>query len=299
MRLQTIQAETASNHRVITCGQEVTALRFRVLAVLMISTYVLPSVAASGSLVPVRYKEGLIHGFLVLSTMDGVAIAAGDMTQVARGDQVTSRLAFRFKDGSRQEETTVFSQRGNFRLISYHLVQKGPAFKNASDLSVTCATGQVTVHYTDDDGKEKVASEHMALPPDLANGLIPKLLMNVRAGTPQLEVPMVVAAPKPRLVKIVLNAQGTEPFSLAGFSREAARYVAKVEIGGVAGVVAPIVGKQPPDSQIWILGGEAPVFVKSETLSYMGGPMWRTELVAPTWPQAAAADSKNGDAFKH
>lgn len=274
-------------------------MRFRVLAVLMISTYVLPSVAASGSLVPVRYKEGLIHGFLVLSTMDGVAIAAGDMTQVARGDQVTSRLAFRFKDGSRQEETTVFSQRGNFRLISYHLVQKGPAFKNASDLSVTCATGQVTVHYTDDDGKEKVASEHMALPPDLANGLIPKLLMNVRAGTPQLEVPMVVAAPKPRLVKIVLNAQGTEPFSLAGFSREAARYVAKVEIGGVAGVVAPIVGKQPPDSQIWILGGEAPVFVKSETLSYMGGPMWRTELVAPTWPQAAAADSKNGDAFKH
>ncbi|MGA8620391.1 MAG: hypothetical protein WB660_17940 [Candidatus Sulfotelmatobacter sp.] len=39
--------------------------------------------------------------------------AAGDLTQVARGDQVASQLAFRFKDGSRQEETTVFSQRGN------------------------------------------------------------------------------------------------------------------------------------------------------------------------------------------
>jgi hypothetical protein len=265
----------------------------------MISTCVLSGVATLGPLVAVRYKEGLVHGFLVLSTLDGVAIAAGDLTQVARGDQVTSQLAFRFKDGSRQEETTVFSQRSNFRLISYHLLQKGPAFKNPSDLSVTCATGQVTVRYTDDDGKEKVVNEHIALPPDLANGLIPTLLTNMRAGTPQIEVPIVVAAPKPRLVKLVVNAQGTEPFSLAGFSRDAIHYVAKVELGGVAGVVAPMVGKQPPDSQIWILGGEAPVFVKSETLSYMGGPMWRTELVSPVWPQAPASDSKNGDAAKH
>ena len=135
-------------------------MRSRVFAIVLISTCILSGAAASASPVAVRYRGGLIHGFLVLSTLDGVAIAAGDLTQVARGDQVTTQIAFRFKDGSRQEETTVFSQRGNFRLISYHLVQKGPSFKNASDLSVTCATGQVTVRYTDDDGKEKVASEH-------------------------------------------------------------------------------------------------------------------------------------------
>jgi hypothetical protein len=280
-------------------AQEVTVLRSRLLAILLISTCILSGVAASASPVAVRYREGLIHGFLVLSTLDGVAIAAGDLTQVARGDQVTTQLAFRFKDGSRQEETTVFSQRGTFRLIFYHLVQKGPSFKNASDLSVMCATGQVTVRYTDDDGKEKVANEHLALPPDLGNGLIPTLLMNIRDGTRQIEVPMVVAAPKPRLVKIVVIAQGTEPFSLAGFSREAMHYVAKVDLGGVAGVVAPMVGKQPPDSQIWILGGEAPVFLKSETQSYMGGPMWRIELVSPVWPQASGAESKKGTATKH
>jgi hypothetical protein len=274
-------------------------LRSRFLAILLISTCALSSVAASASPVAVRYREGLIHGFLVLSTLDGVAIAAGDLTQVARGDQVTTELTFRFKDGSRQEETTVFSQRGNFRLISYHLVQKGPSFKNASDLSVMCATGQVTVRYTDDDGKEKVANEHLALPPDLGNGLIPTLLKNVRDGSRPIEVPMVVAAPKPRLVKIVLNAQGTEPFSLAGFSREATHYVAKVDIGGVTGVVAPIVGKQPPDSQIWILGGDAPVLLKSETQSYMGGPVWRIELVSPVWPQASGAESKKETATKH
>jgi hypothetical protein len=262
-------------------------LRSRVLAILLICAWISSSAVASASPVAVRYREGLIHGFLVLSTLDGVAIAAGDLTQVARGDRVTAQLAFRFKDGSRQEETTVFSQRGSFRLISYRLVQKGPSFKNASDLSVTCATGRVTVRYTDDDGKEKVASKHLALPSDVGNGLIPTLLKNVGAGTSQIKVPMVVASPKPKLVTIVVNAQGTEVFSLAGFSREATHYIAKVDIGGVAGVVAPLIGKQPPDSQIWILGGEAPAFIKSETPAYMGGPMWRIELVAPVWSQAS------------
>jgi len=277
----------------------VTVLRSRVLAFLLISTCILSGVAASASPVAVRYRAGLIHGFLVLSTLDGVAIAAGDLTQIARGDQVTTQVAFRFKDGSQQIETTVFSQRRDFRLVSYRMVQKGPAFKNPSDLTVTCATGQVTVRYTDNDGKEKVANEHMVLPPDLGNGLIPTLMMNIPEGTQKIEIPMVVAAPKPRLVKIVVNAQGKDAFSVVGFSREALHYVGKVDLGGVAGVVAPVIGKQPPDAQIWILGGEAPLVLRSETLSYMGGPIWRTELVSPVWPQTSAADSKNGTATKH
>jgi len=53
---------------------------------------------------------------------------------------------------------------------------------------------------------------------------------------------------------------------------------------GVAGVVAPIVRKQPPDIHVWILGGEAPAFVKSEGPLYLGGPIWRIELVSPVWP---------------
>jgi hypothetical protein len=274
-------------------------LRSRVLAILLISTSIFSGVAASASPVAVRYRAGSIHGFLVLTTLDGITIAAGDVAQVTRGDRVTTQVAFRFKDGSRQEETTVYSQRREFHLISYHLVQKGPSFKNPSDLSVACATGQVTVRYTDDDGKEKVANEHLTLQPDLGNGLIPTLLMNIPDGTSKIEVPMVVAGPKPRLVKVVLNAQGTEPFSLGGFNREAVHYVAKIDLGGVAGVVAPMVGKQPPDSQIWILGGEPPVVLKSEALSYMGGPIWRTELASPVWPQASVADSNKGTATKH
>jgi hypothetical protein len=249
--------------------------------------------------VAVRYKEGLIHGFLVLSTLDGNPIAEGDLVQIARGNRVTSQLVFRFKDGSRQEESTVFSQRGEFRLISYHLVQKGPAFKHATEESVTASTGQVTVRYTDDDGKEKIENAHLKLPPDLANGLVPTLLKNLPSGAAQAEFSMLVSAPKPRLVKLRITAGGTEPFSLVGSGREAIHYVVKVDIGGLAGVVAPILGKQPPDAHIWILGGEAPAYVKSEMESYLGGPMWRVELVSPVWPRATTPEAKKEDAVKH
>jgi hypothetical protein len=43
-----------------------------------------------------------------------------------------------------------------------------------------------------------------------------------------------------------------------------AKHVAKIQIGDVAGLVAPIAGKQPPDINVWILEGGAPAFVKSE-----------------------------------
>ena len=270
----------------------------RSITILLIGACILSSASLSASTIAVRYKEGLVHGFLVLSTLDGTPIAEGDLTQVPEGNHITSRLIFHFKDGSRSEETAIFSQRGYFRLLSYHLVQKGPAFQHATEISITPSKGEVTVNYTDDDGKEKVLNERLKLPPDLANGLVLTLLKNLGPAPPPLEVSMVVAAPKPRLVKLAISSPGKDPFSLAGSGREALHYVIKVEIGGVAGLLAPWLGKQPPDSHVWILGGESPTFVKSETLSYLGGPIWRTELVAPVWPKPATAESKDGSAEK-
>ena len=52
---------------------------------------------SAGSRAPHR---GLVHGFLVLSTMDGNRLAQGDLNLVAVNDRVTNRLVFRFKDGS-------------------------------------------------------------------------------------------------------------------------------------------------------------------------------------------------------
>jgi hypothetical protein len=261
------------------------------VCVILISFCLLCTLRASAAPVTVRYKEGLVHGFLVLTTLDGTVLAHGDLSQVARGDQVTSNLVFHFKDGSLQEETTVYSERSVFRLIRYHLVQKGPAFKNPTEVSIVTSTGVVTVHSTDDKGKEKDSNDHMQLPADLANGMVPTLLTNLPSGSQQIELPMLVTTPKPRIVKLKIAPAGTDSFTFGGAAREATRYVIKVDLGGVAKVVAPVVGKQPPDDQVWILGGEAPVFVKSEMQSYEGGPMWRVELAAPEWPHDPAHDS--------
>jgi hypothetical protein len=239
-----------------------------------------------GEQVAVRHTEGLVHGFLALRTLDGTTIADGDLIQVARGDRVTSRLVFRFKDGSIHDETAIFSQRQQFRLVSDHLVQKGPTFPRPLDMSVDARTGRVTVRYADEHGEQKVADERLDLPPDLANGMILTLLKNVRPEAPPPAVSFVAATPKPRLVKLAIASAGQEPFSTGGAARKATHYVVKVDIGGIAGLLAPLLGKQPPDSHVWILGGEAPAFVKSEGPLYLGGPSWRIELVSPAWPKA-------------
>ena len=158
--------------------------------------------ALAAEQVVVRHTEGLVHGFLVLRNTAGKILADGELLQVARGDRVTSRLVFRFKDGSLRDETAVFSQRGHFQLISDRLVQKGPSFPQPLAISIDRANGRVTVHYTENDGEQKVADERMDLPVDLANGIILTLLKNV--GTqPPASVSMVVTTPKPRLVKLL------------------------------------------------------------------------------------------------
>ena len=237
--------------------------------------------------IAVRFPEGITHGFLTVSTLDGKRIGDGDVIQTARGDQVTNHTVLQFKDGSVQDETVVYSQRGRFQLVSDHLVQKGPSFPHPIELSVDVARGQVTVHYTED-GVAKIVTEHMELPPDLANGIVPNVIKNTM-GAALTVVSMVVASPKPRLVKLRIAPAGEESFSVGSLSKKAVRYVVHVELGGAAGVVAPLIGKQPPDTSVWVLGGDAPTFLKSEGPFFGDGPIWRQQLASPTWPGAAAA----------
>jgi hypothetical protein len=242
------------------------------------------SAAVSADPVAVRHAEGLVHGFLSLRTMDGTLVANGDLLQTSRGDRVTSRLVFHFKDGSIRDETAIFSQRGTFRLLRDHLVQKGPTFPQTLDSTIDCSTGQVTVRYTDDHGQEKVETGHMDLAPDLANGMTLTLLKNFPAATASARLSMVVNTPKARAVKLEITNAGEEPFTTGTVSRKATHYIVKIEIGGLAGLVAPLVGKQPPDTHVWVLGGDVPAFVKMEGSMFLGGPIWRIELVSPVWP---------------
>ena len=248
------------------------------LVILMVAVFATRPLAADPVLV--RRSQGTFHGFLVLKTSDGKTIATGDLVQVAHGDRVTARMIFRFRDGSLDDETTVFSQRKVFQLISDHHIQRGPSFPSPLDMLVDAASGQVT--YRDKDGK--AAQDHLSLPPDLCNGLPLTLLLNLDPAKPPVRLPMVAPTAKPRLIHVVMTADGDEALSIGGIRHKATNYRIRIELGGIEGVVAPVIGKQPSDIHVWVLGGEAPAFVREEGQFYEGGPIWRIELVAPVFP---------------
>jgi hypothetical protein len=252
-----------------------------ILVIVSVGAFISPA----GAQVSVRYPEGSLHGFLLLRTLEGEILASGDLTQVIRKSNVTVKLAFHFKDGSVHEETATYTQRRNFRLLTDHLVQKGPSFPHPLDLVMNVPKNSVTVRYESDDHKEQVESQHTKLPPDLANGLIPTLLKNISPQAEETKLSMVVATPKPRLVKLSIRPEPEpeESFAINGSTRKAIHYVVKIELGGLTGLVAPIIGKEPPDSHVWILDGEAPAFLKSELPLYQDGPIWRIELTSPVW----------------
>lgn len=239
--------------------------------------------SAAAETVAVRHPEGLVRGFLFLKSLDGKVIAHGDLIQTSQNDRVTSRLVFHFLDGSVQDETSVYSQKGRFRLVSDHLVQRGPAFPTPMEVHVETATGRVTVRYREKDGTEKFLDERMELPDDLANGLPLTLVKNIASDAAVTTVSMVFATPKPRLVKLVFRRVGKDPFTVGGVTWQATRFQAHIDIGGVTGVLAKLVGKQPPDSSVWILEGEAPGFVRSESVFFQDGPIWRIDLASPSW----------------
>jgi hypothetical protein len=230
---------------------------------------------------PVRHQEGLVHGFLTLETLDGKPLADGEQIQNVKGDRVTTRLVFRFFDGSLHDETAVYSQRGSFRLITVRLVQKGPAFPRAMDMTIDTSAGRVTVQYTED-GKQKVDTDEIEAPPNLVNGLIIVTLKNARGAAPP-RLSYVAATPKPRAVDFDVRVAGVDTFMTGRTARKATHYVVKVKIGGLTGLLARVLGKLPPDSHIWIMSGEAPAFVKAEYPFYSGGPLWRVGLVSPRW----------------
>jgi hypothetical protein len=235
----------------------------------------------------VRHIQGTIHGYLELRDEDGHVVASGESTVVVRGDQVTSRTTFTFKDGSVDDETTVFSQRRRFQLISDHHIQKGPSFPHPTDLMVDARSGQVIAHTTGKDGKEEVQTNHVDLPSDLANGMVPLVIENMPPGTPETTVSMLVLTPKPRVVKLIISPQSEEPFSVVGSTHKAMHYEIKIQIGGIAGLVAPMVGKAPPNIQIWVVGGQAPVFVREKGPIYAEGPVMTIEQTSPVWPDSS------------
>jgi hypothetical protein len=237
--------------------------------------------------VRVRHVRGFLHGFIVLKDSDDNVLASGTVTQTPLGNRVTMITSLHFKDGSLYEETSVLSQGRTFQLLSYKQVQKGPAFKvPETTLSFETSTGNVTVLYADRDGKKKAVSDHLSLPPDLANGILPILMTDI---DPKVEttLSMVVSTPKPRVVKLKIAAGIADAFSAGGSGFKATHYVVKIDLGGITAVVAKVAGKQPPPIDMWVSAGVAPAFLRSDGPLYEDGPIWRIELASPVWARGS------------
>lgn len=234
---------------------------------------------ATADPVSVRHIEGVTFGFLVLRNLDAQPLAYGDLKQVVKNGVVVDDLKFNFKDGSLYEEITKFTQRGEFRLISDQVVQKGPSFKQDMESWIDAATGKVTVQISEK-GKEKRTTKRLNLPPDISNGLLLTLVKNVNPSA-ETTVSMVAASSKPRLVKLNIVPAQEKTIKAGTVTHRAQHYIIKTKIGSAAGVIASVIGKQPPDIHIWVLKSEAPTFVEFEGPLSEDGPTWRIEMTAP------------------
>lgn len=240
--------------------------------------------------IPVRHMEGVSLGFLVLRSEDGTPIAYGDLQQVAKKDHVLDDLKFHFKDGSFYEEITKFTQDREFRLLSDQVIQRGPSFKQPMELWIDATAGTVTVR-TSEKGKEKVATKRIDLPPDVANGLLLIMAKNIDPSAPRTTVSMVAVSASPRVVKVSFSPQPEATFHVGPVLYKAQHYLLRIEIGGIGGKIAPLIGKQPPDMHLWLIKSAAPTFVKFQGPMFVDGPIWRMELADPR--DGSPEDGKN------
>src|SRR5262245_4327524 len=250
-------------------GGAMPSSRVRFVGFFALALTLLCASLAGSTPISVQYQEGLVRAFPVLRTTDNDALAQGDFAQVTRGDQVTSRLIFRFKDGSLYDETVVFSQRERFILQSYRIVQRGPSFPETLEASMDRQSGRYEVRYRAD---EESAEEHLtgtlAIPDDAYNGMLTLIVKNLRPGASET-VSIVAFTPKPRVITLQFLPLATE----RGTAGEVVRYHIRPKLGLFASLLVTDV----PDTRVWILMGEAPAFLKAEGPLYFMGPIWRVE----------------------
>ena len=132
-------------------------------------------------------------------------------------------------------------------------------------------------------GGEAGKTEHVDLPPDVANGLLFNLIKNLLKDSPRIEVPYLALSTKPRMVKLAIAMEKEEQFTIAGRPSKAVEWDVKPVLGGLAGVVAPLIGRQPPDLHVWITEGGVPAILRADAALYAGGPVWSIQLASPVW----------------
>lgn len=218
--------------------------------------------AALAEQIPVRQIQRPMHRSMVVRSETGNIIAHCEFSQAVQGDEVTMRLTFRFADGSIDDETTTYTQRGIFRLVRDRHIQRGPFFTRPYDFSIETATGLATFRTPEKNGKVEIESKHIDLPYDLANGLVGTLLLNVPQNTPPFRVGMLAPVGGGRLVRIRISPEGERSFYQAGQNLKAEVFRIHPELGGIVGLIAMLIGVQPKDVMVWVKEGKRPEVVR-------------------------------------
>ena len=206
---------------------------------------------------------------MVTRSEAGKIIARVEFTEDVQGDEVTMRLTYRFVDGSIDDETTTYRQRGTFRLVRNHDIQRGPFFAKPIDFAVETATGIATSRKVDRNSKIQVESEHTDLPHDLANRFVGTLLLNVPPNTAPFRVGILAPVFGGRLIRILISPEGEQPFQKAGQTFKATVFRIHPELGGILEVIARLLGLQPKDVMVWALEGEKPAVMS--VVGQLGG----------------------------
>jgi hypothetical protein len=110
------------------------------------------------------------------------------------------------------------------------------------DVFIDAVTGKITSRAKDGN----VTQTHLDLPSDVSNGLPPNLLLNFLPSTPETRLSFVAPTTKPRVISVSVKPVGEVSFQIGSTARHAVDYRLHVELGGLAGLIAPIIGKQPP-----------------------------------------------------
>jgi hypothetical protein len=233
--------------------------------------------------VAVRFSEGSTHGFLELRADNDSVIGSGTLLQVPKDKYVESRLILSFHDGSRFEETTRYTQHQTFRVLWYRLVQRGPVFERDLDATLESSGRWIVKTKSHKDGDVDSTSGQLELPEDFANGLPLVMAKNLRLGDTS-EVHVVAFTPKPRIIGLQVASAGRDSLLHGGERLAVAHYLLKPKVGGVAGFFGKLLGKIPPDSEMWIVTDDVPTFLAFRGPMYTG-PIWRLRLAAPRWPR--------------
>lgn len=242
-----------------------------------------PAVAAP---VTVRFPEGTTRAFIVLHGDGPAPLAAGEAIQTHRGDRLENHLLIRFKDGSVHDEAVTFSQQKVLRLLSYRLTQRGPSFPKPTEVAFDRDTGRYRARISDE-----TAEGTLDLPEDVHNGMTGLVLRHLPPGAGG-SGHIVAFTPKPRMLRSELRIEGDDRFFIGHVVHTATRYVVKLELGGLTGTIAGLLGKEPPELRYWIATGAVPAFVKFEGAMYVKGPRWRVEQTPPRWSNALGATSR-------